>query len=195
MLTPFNSNHESESSIQNAPELSINEQQLSPLSRNNNIVQDSRLTAATTRKTGVLTQFNGNRESESLIQNAPELFINDQHFVPISRNKNIDQASRLTVETSTKTGVLNHLNVNHESESLIQTASDLFIKEQQHAPLSRNNNIIQASRLAAEQSRKTGVLTQFNSNHESESSIQTAPELFINKQQLSPLSRNNNNIV
>ena len=195
MLTPFNSNHESESSIQNAPELSINEQQLSPLSRNNNIVQDSRLTAATTRKTGVLTQFNGNRESESLIQNAPELFINDQHLVPISRNKNIDQASRLTVETSTKTGVLNHLNVNHESESLIQTASDLFIKEQQPTPLSRNNNIIQASRLAAEQSRKTGVLTQFNSNHESESSIQTAPELFINKQQLSPLSRNNNNIV
>ena len=131
---------------------------------------------------------NGNHENESLIQNTPNLFINDQQLALISRNDTIVPDARLTAETASKTGVLTQFNSYHESKSSIQNSPELFINEQQHAPISRNIYIVQASRLTAETSTKTGLLTSFNGNHESKSSIQTAPDLFIknNSLHLSP---------
>ena len=109
----------------------------------------------------------------------------------LSQKNNNVQASRLT-EISTKTGLLTYFNGNHESKTSIQTTPDLFIKAKQPAPLSRNNNIVQTSILVVEKSRKTVVQTQLNSNHGSELLIQNNPDFFINEQQISPLSRNNN---
>ena len=127
-----------------------------------------------------------------MIQNTTELFINDQQLLPISRNDNIVQASRLAVVKSRKTGVLNHLNGNHKSKSLVRNApeilppshlSDILTSPnnyKQHAPLARYyNNIVQASRLAAEQLRKTGVIIHLQGNKESESLIRNAPALFL----------------
>ena len=47
-----------------------------PLARYNKIVQAPRLAAEIPRNTDMLTQINGNHESEPLIRNAPELLIN-----------------------------------------------------------------------------------------------------------------------
>ena len=101
----------------------------------------------------MFTQFNGNHESESLIQNAPE-FINDQQLALISRKNNIVQASRIAAATTRKTDLLTQCNGNHESESLIQNAPDFFINNQQLAPISRHDTIVQASRLAVVKSKK-----------------------------------------
>ena len=59
------------------------------------------------------------------------LFINDQQLALTQRTNTINQDARLEAETNSKTGVLNKLNSNHESKSLIQNAPDFFINEQQ----------------------------------------------------------------
>ena len=169
--------------------LFINGQQLALIPRTNTTVQDARLAAETNSKTGVQTKLNSNHENKSSIQNASDLFIIEQQHVPISRHHHIVQASQLTSATSSTTGLLTFFNDNHESNSSIHTTPDLFRKEQHHAPLSQNNNIVQASRLTVEKLRKNDVHAQLNSNHESESLIQNAPDFLTNEQHLSPLSR------
>ena len=64
----------------------------------------------------------------------------------------------------------------HLFNSILQSPTN----RPQPAPLARYDNIVQASRLAAETSRNTGVPNQLNGNHESESLIRNAPELLIN---------------
>ena len=158
--------------IPNTTDLFINEQQPIPLSRNKNSIQASRLATEQSRKTGVLTPFYSNHESESLIQTAPVLYINElQNALP--QNINTLQPSRLEV-TTRKAFLLTKFNGNHESESLIQNAPE-FINNQQLALISRNITIVQASRIAAATTRKTVLLNKGTSNHESESLIQNAP--------------------
>ena len=174
--------------IKNAPEF-INNQQFALISRNINIVQVSSIAAATTRRTVLLTKGTSNHESESLIQNTPASFINDQHLASISRHDTTIQASRLAVVKSRKTGAMNHLNSNHKSESLVRNAPEIlptshlpdilkFPKNfKQHAHIARYYyNIAQASRLAAEPLRKTGMIVHLQGNKESGSLIRNAHE-------------------
>ena len=121
----------------NTPDLFINDQQLALTQRTNTINQDARLEAETNSKTGVLNKLNSNHESKSLIQNAPDFFINEQQLSPLS-------ASRIVAATK-HTGVINQSNGNHESESLLTNAPEFFINDQPHAPLPNNNNTVQVS--------------------------------------------------
>ena len=128
-----------------------------PLVRYNKIVPVPRLAAETRRKTGALNQLNGNRESESLIRNAPELLINlpstsrhqgrtqGESFIRNASQKAPSIISKKIVAPSkTESESADQVEAWNSERRISETSSISINKERQHHLLHLYDSILQS---------------------------------------------------